>query len=60
MALNWDKYNIEVRNDDAIKRNQIFFDFMQQNLKFLDRLYFREGCLLIDGRSIEEAECRVN
>ena len=28
MALKWDKYDIEVQNDDAIKRNQIFFDFM--------------------------------
>ena len=27
--LNWDKYDIEVQDDDAIKRNQIFFDFMQ-------------------------------
>ena len=30
MSLNWDKYDIEVQNDDAIKRNQIFFDFMQR------------------------------
>ena len=28
MSLNRDKYDIEVRNDDAIKRDQIFFGFM--------------------------------
>ena len=28
MSLNWEKYDIEVRNDDAIKRDQILFDFM--------------------------------
>ena len=31
MALNQDKYNIEVQNDDATKRNRIFFDFVKQN-----------------------------
>ena len=29
MDLNRDKYDIEVRDDDAINRNQIFFDLMQ-------------------------------
>ena len=29
MSLNRDKYDIEVRNDDAINCNQIFFDFMK-------------------------------
>ena len=29
MALNRVKYDIKVRNDYAIKRNRIFFDFMQ-------------------------------
>ena len=28
MALKQDKYYIEVQNYDAVKRNQIFFDFM--------------------------------
>ena len=29
MALKRDKYDIEVRDDDAIKCNRIFFGFMQ-------------------------------
>ena len=49
MALNWDKYYIEVRNDDAIKRNQIFFNLMQRTFNRLDGLYLREICLLIDA-----------
>ena len=48
MALNRGKYHIEVRNYDAINSNQIFSDFMQQTLNFLDGLYFCEECLLID------------
>ena len=28
-AFNQDKYDIEVQNDDAIKRDQILFDFVQ-------------------------------
>ena len=48
MALNRDKYDIEVRNYDAIKRNQIFFDFMQQIFNRLDGFYSHEICLLID------------
>ena len=49
MALNWDKYDIEVRNDDAIERNQVFFDFMPLNFNNLDGLYLRERCLLEDA-----------
>ena len=48
MALNWDKYDIEVRNDDAIKRNQIFFDFMQQTFNCLDGIYLLKKIVLID------------
>ena len=29
MALKWDKYDIKVQNENAIKRNQIFLNFMQ-------------------------------
>ena len=29
MALKRDKYDIEVQNDDAIKRNRILFDFVR-------------------------------
>ena len=28
MALNWEKYDSEVQNDNAIKFNRIFFDSM--------------------------------
>ena len=48
MALKRDKYDIEVQNDDAIKRNQIFFDFMQRVFNRLDGLYLHEKSLLID------------
>ena len=48
IALNWDKYDTEFRNDDAIKRNQTCFDFMQQMFNRLDGLYLHEICLLID------------
>ena len=47
MNLNREKYCIEVRNDDAIKRNKIFFDFMQLSFNQLDGFYLREICLLI-------------
>ena len=48
MDLNWEKYGIHYRNDDAIKRNRIIFDFMQQNFNSLDELYLNEKCLLIN------------
>ena len=47
MALNWYKYDIDIQNDDAIKRNQILFDFMQRTFNRLDGLYLNERCLLI-------------
>ena len=43
MDLNWDKYDIEVQNDDAIKRNRIFFDFMQRTFNRLDGLHLYEN-----------------
>ena len=49
MALNWDKSDIEVKNGDAIKHNQIFCDFMQWTFNCLDELYLREILLLIDA-----------
>ena len=48
MALNWEKYDTEVRNGDAIKRNRIWFDFMQLLLNCLDGLYLRERFVLVD------------
>ena len=56
MTPNLEKYDIEVRNEDAIKRTQTFFDFMQQTFNRLDGLYLRERCLLtysIYDRSME-------
>ena len=48
MALIRDKYDIDVWNYDAIERNQIFLDFVQQMFNRLDGLYLHEKCLLID------------
>ena len=48
MALNQYKYEIEFQDDDAIKRNQILFDFMQQTFSCMDGLYMDEKYLLID------------
>ena len=48
MALKRDKYDIEVREDDAIKRDRIFFDFMQRTLNRMDVLYMDEHLILID------------
>ena len=47
MALNQDKYYIEVQNDDEIKSNRVFFDFIQRTFNRLDGLYLRENFLLI-------------
>ena len=49
MSLSWDKYEIEVQNDYAIKRNQILFNSMQRAFNLRDGFYLREGCLLIDA-----------
>ena len=48
MALKRGKYYIEVQNDDEIKLNHIFFDFIQQKFNRLDGLYLYEKSLLID------------
>ena len=48
MALNRGNYDIEVRNYDAIKRNRIFFDFIQRTFNRLDGLYIYENFLLMD------------
>ena len=42
MALKREKYDIEVQNDDAIKCNQIWFDFMQRKFNRMDELYPHE------------------
>ena len=34
MALNLDKYDIEVQNDYAMKRNQILYDFINKRSLF--------------------------
>ena len=64
MALNWYKYDTEVQNDDAIKRNRLLFDLMQRDFNHLDGFYLIEICILIDvimedqtrKRSAEEIE----
>ena len=56
MDLNRDKYDIEVRDDDAIKRNRVFFDLMQRMFNRLDGLYMHEKCLLMD--KIKEYQSR--
>ena len=48
MALKQDKYAIEIQEDDAIKRNQLFFDFLLRMLNHLNQLYEKEKSLLID------------
>ena len=47
MALQRDKDAIEIQNDDAIKRNRIFFDFMLRIFNHLNQLYEKEKSLLI-------------
>ena len=56
MALNWYKYDIEVQNDDAIKSNQIFFDFIQRTFNPLNGLYLHETYLFI--YTIKEEQSR--
>ena len=48
MALNKDKYDIEVQDDDAINCKRIIFDFVQWTFNYLDGLYLHEKCLLIN------------
>ena len=48
MAFNWDKYDIEVQNHDAIKRNRIFLDFMPRTFNRLDGLYLHDKSILLD------------
>ena len=42
MALKRDRYAIEIQKDDAIKRNQIFFDFMLRMFNHLNELCAKE------------------
>ena len=48
MALNQENFDIEVRNDDAINCNQMFFDLMKRTFNRLYGLYMHEKCPLID------------
>ena len=48
MSLKRDKYDIEVIDDDAKKRNQMFFDLMQQTFNCLDGSYMDETFILIN------------
>ena len=49
MDINWDKDDIQVRNNDAMKRNQILSDFMQRTFIRIDGLYLRERFILMDA-----------
>ena len=46
-AFKQEKYDVEVQDDDAIKRNRIFFYFMRQTFNRLDGLYMDERFILI-------------
>ena len=46
--LNWDKYDIEVQNDDATKRNQVFFLFHATNVQSSGWIIYTLKYLLID------------
>ena len=45
MALNWDKYEIEVIYSVAIKCNLILFDFVQKMFSSLDGFYIDKDVL---------------
>ena len=47
MALNMDKHDIEVQDDDVIMHNRIFLYFMQRLFNCLDGLYIHEKCFLV-------------
>ena len=47
MALKRDKDDIEIQKYDAIKRNQIFFEYMLRMFNHLNQLYEKEKSLLI-------------
>ena len=48
MALKREKDVIEIKKDDAIKRYQIFFDFILRMFNHLNELYVKEKSLLIN------------
>ena len=60
MALNWGKYDIEVQNNDAIKRNQILFDFVQRTFNRLDGLYLHENCLFTDTIKVDQLRKQIS
>ena len=47
MALKGEKYAIEIQKYDAIKHNQIFFDFMLRIFNHLNQLYEKEKSPLV-------------
>ena len=47
MDLKEDKDAIGIQKDDAIKRNQIFFDFVLRMFNHLNQLYEKERIILI-------------
>ena len=47
MALKRYKDAVEIQKDDAIKRNQVSFDFMLRMFNHLNKLFVKEKSLLI-------------
>ena len=48
IALKRDKYAIDIEEEDEIKRNRLFFDFMLRIFDNLNQLYEMGKGLLID------------
>ena len=48
IALKQDKDAIDIEGEDEIKRNRLFFYFMQRMFNHLNQLYEKEKILLID------------
>ena len=48
IAFKRDKYVIDIDGEDAINRNQLFFDFMLRMFDHINQLYEMEKSLLID------------
>ena len=49
ISLKWKKNAIDIEEEDAINRNQLFFDFMLRMFDHLNKLYEMEKSLLIDA-----------
>ena len=48
IALNPDKDAIDIKGEDEIKRNRLFFDFTLRMFDHINQLYEKEKSLLMD------------